>query len=241
MPQLENGFTKIANELIEQFARIRISGESMQILWVIIRKLYGFKKKSDKIALSQFMQATGMKKPTVCRALKKLESMGLITIIKNGNDIASEYRLQKNMDKWKPLSKKIIVIKKDNLPLSFLSPTKETITKERGGVEKKQGKKSKPVKTEHEIIEDLRAGYPQLDIDIELQKMHNWLSAKPGRKFNKRFAVNWLNKALADWSQKQPKEAEYILSESQINIIMSLEEKIQKKKEAVNGDDKKSA
>lgn len=46
MPQTENGFTQIANELIEQFARIRIPGEAMQVFWVMLRKIYGFHKKA---------------------------------------------------------------------------------------------------------------------------------------------------------------------------------------------------
>jgi hypothetical protein len=40
MPQTENGFTQIANELIEQFARIRIPGEAMQVFWVMTKNLW---------------------------------------------------------------------------------------------------------------------------------------------------------------------------------------------------------
>lgn len=136
MPQLENGFTQIANELIEQFARIRIPGEAMQVFWVMLRKIYGFHKKSDPIALSQIVAATGLSKIAVCKAVKKLIELNLIT--KKGNKIAAEYAINKHFDTWNPLPKKvtlpkkvICVTKKGNLPLPKKVTTKETITKER--------------------------------------------------------------------------------------------------------------
>ena len=135
MPQTENGFTQIANELIEQFARIRIPGEAMQVFWVMLRKIYGFHKKSDPIALSQIVAATGLSKVAVCKAVKKLIELNLIT--KKGNNIAAEYTINKHFDTWKPLPKKVTlpkkvkaITKKGNLPLPKKYTTKETITKE---------------------------------------------------------------------------------------------------------------
>lgn len=149
MPQLENGFTRIANELIDAIAAIRIPGEAMQVFWVIMRKTYGFQKKTDSIALAQFSTATGLNKQAVCRAVKKLEQMNMV-IIKKDNVIekdkrhASEYAINKDIENWRPLSKKITlskkiinVIEKDNLPLSKKIPSKETISKEKRNPAKK--------------------------------------------------------------------------------------------------------
>lgn len=77
-PQIENGYTRISNEILEALARIRIPGEAMQIFLVIIRKIYGFQKKKDVIALSQFCLATGIQKPNVVRAIKQLQTMNLV-------------------------------------------------------------------------------------------------------------------------------------------------------------------
>ena len=103
--QLENGYTQIANELLEAFAKIRISGELWQCLNVIIRKTYGFKKTEDWISLSQFVNATGMKRPSICRALNKGIEMNLIT--KNVDSYPIKYGLQKDHTIWKPLPKKV--------------------------------------------------------------------------------------------------------------------------------------
>lgn len=102
-PQKENGYVPIANEIIEHLARFLINGETMRVLWVIFRKTYGFNKKEDAISLSQFVEATGMKKPEVCRALRKLESMKIIG--KTANAVANKYVFIKNYDLWKPLAK----------------------------------------------------------------------------------------------------------------------------------------
>jgi phage replication O-like protein O len=139
-PQCEDGYTKIANELLEALCRIRIPGESMQIFLVIIRKTYGYGKKMDRISLSQFVAATGMKKPNVCRSLKQLETLGVIQIdkvvIQNDNTSFVTYRINKLYETWEiekrkqvrkqPLSKTITdVIQNDTHNIK-----KETTTKE---------------------------------------------------------------------------------------------------------------
>ena len=110
-PQKENGFTAIANELLEALIAYRISGEQMKCLLFIIRKTYGYQKKEDAIALSQFSEYTKMNKPAVCRALKSLQNKNMI-IIKFDNKVAKTYQFNKQYKTWKPLSKKIILSKK---------------------------------------------------------------------------------------------------------------------------------
>ena len=142
-PQTEDGYTRIANELLQALAFVNISGAEMQAFLVVLRKTYGFNKKEDAISLSQFCLATGMKKPNVCRALSKLIKKNMI--IRIDNKPPTRYRIQKDYTKWTPLSKQIMlskqitsVIQIDNKSLSKQIPTKEskdtkeTITKEKG-------------------------------------------------------------------------------------------------------------
>lgn len=131
-PQKENGYTALANEIIEALAHIRISGEEMQCLWVILRKTYGWQKKLDGIAHSQFVLMTGLKKQNANRALKHLKEKNLITVIKNDDSQIITYGLNKDYSQWKPLSKKITVInidktviKNDDKALSKKMTTKE--------------------------------------------------------------------------------------------------------------------
>jgi len=132
-PQLKNGYIKIATEIMEALIKYRIPGEQMQCLLFIIRKTYGWNKKEDAIALSQFTEATKMSKQAVCRALKNLANKNIV--IKKDNAVTTTYQFNKKYKTWKPLSKKITlskkiisVIKKDNLALSKKRHTIDTNT-----------------------------------------------------------------------------------------------------------------
>jgi len=135
-PQLENGYTKIANEIMESLAKIRIPGEAMQILLFILRKTYGWGKKDDRISLSQFVEGTGLKKPTLCKAINKLKKLNLI-ITQKGNLTYTTYCINKRYKTWIPLPKKVTLPKKvkgitqkGNKSLPKKVHTKETNTKE---------------------------------------------------------------------------------------------------------------
>ncbi|MEK6829235.1 MAG: replication protein, partial [Nanoarchaeota archaeon] len=101
----ENGYTKIANEIMEALMRFRIPGEARQMLDAIIRKTYGFNKKEDTISSSQFVEMTGLPKFIIHRARKRLQYANLITVSKNANSPYLTYSLQKDFSKWIPVCK----------------------------------------------------------------------------------------------------------------------------------------
>lgn len=129
-------FVRVSNELWDAYCRIRIPGEPRQVLDVIIRKTYGYHKKEDRIPLSQFVLATGTKKPNIIRSINTLLSMNLI--IKTDTPRGNMYKVNKDFDTWKPLSKaippvsKVItsVIKSDNALVSKAIPSKDTSSKD---------------------------------------------------------------------------------------------------------------
>jgi len=104
-PQKENGYVAIANEIWDALARIRINGEARQVLDVILRKTYGWNKKEDAISLSQFCLTTGLKRIAVCKAIKKLLFINIIT--QKDTSTINIYAFNKHYDTWKPLPKKI--------------------------------------------------------------------------------------------------------------------------------------
>jgi phage replication O-like protein O len=139
-PQADKGYTRIANEMLEALAGIRISGEARQCLDVILRKTYGWNKKEDTISLSQFCLLTKMVKSRVCCSLAKLRQMNII-ITKKGNGSGNIYRFNKDFDTWKPLPKKVTVkrtitnngnrrYQKRKSALPIMVHTKDTITKD---------------------------------------------------------------------------------------------------------------
>lgn len=103
-PQLENGHLELAHEIVESLARIRISGTEWQLLWVILRKTYGWHRKVDAISLSQFQAMTGLSRPHISRYLKKLLRKKVIVLRKDGG--VRSYGFNKDFDEWEPLPKK---------------------------------------------------------------------------------------------------------------------------------------
>jgi phage replication O-like protein O len=93
-PQLEEGYTRIAREIMNKLCRFRIPGEVRQVIDTVIQKTYGWNKKEDEIALSQIAEATGMSRQNVYRALNKAVKHSLV--------VRSDYklRLNKNTDEW---------------------------------------------------------------------------------------------------------------------------------------------
>ncbi len=133
-PQKENGYTSIANEILERLAAIEISLSHYEwkCLMLLFRKTYGWQKKVDRISLSQFSEGTGIPKPHVCRAMKKLTKKKIVT--QTGNGYYVSYSFQKDHDLWIPLPKQAMpVTQTGNEPLPKQVDTKynkETITKE---------------------------------------------------------------------------------------------------------------
>ena len=122
---------------------VNLSPYESRVLWFIFRKTYGWKKKTDRIALSQFAKALFLDRRLVHRALKKLSSKKMIVIYKDDKNSIS-YGFQKNYELWKLSSKKMTVISRDDLlsskkmmrVSSIEIPTKETNTKETNTKEK---------------------------------------------------------------------------------------------------------
>lgn len=134
-PQLENGHIEINNENAEQFGKLHLSGSEWQILWVVLRKTWGWKKKHDSISLTQFEKLTGLTRKSVCRAIDELVSKSILVSKKTLG--ITQYSFNKHYDEWKVVSKMTLVskmskgsVKNVQKVVSKMTHTKETITKE---------------------------------------------------------------------------------------------------------------
>ena len=96
-PELKNGYTKIANELIEAIVKTNFNAYQIRVLFAIIRKTYGWNKKQDWIPLSQLVELTGIAKSHVSRAKKELSLRKIVT--QRGNQI----QLNKYYQQWEKL------------------------------------------------------------------------------------------------------------------------------------------
>ena len=112
-PQKENGFTPVANEILEALARVKLSPYEWRALMFLFRKTYGHQKKADAIPLSQFSKGMRLDRRLVHRAIKSLESKSLLVIGRDDRGAVS-YQFQKDYMKWRVSSRKMTVISRDD-------------------------------------------------------------------------------------------------------------------------------
>lgn len=146
-PETEDGYTQIANEILEALCWMNLSPYEGRVLWCVIRKTYGWKKKIDWISLSQFSDTTGLDRRHIYKALKRLLFKRIIVISRDDKKHPT-YGFQKDYEKWEMSSiqmtklarrvkeKKIEErrrkksISTDDSVSSLQIPTKEIFTKE---------------------------------------------------------------------------------------------------------------
>ena len=112
-PQLEDGRTEIANEIVEALAKTYLSPAESKILWAVFRKTYGWHKKTDHISYSQFQEMTGLDKRHIGAPLQRLIDRKIIFSTNAGERKTSEYGIQKNWELWQ-LSPESVTDKKLN-------------------------------------------------------------------------------------------------------------------------------
>lgn len=78
-PQLEDGYTRIANELLDALLCTGLTSRQWAVVMTVIRKTYGYHKTRDNISLTQLANMTGMSRPNVSRTVNELVERGILT------------------------------------------------------------------------------------------------------------------------------------------------------------------
>ena len=67
--QLENGYTKIANELLVAIYGTNFNATQLKIILCVIRYTYGFNRKSHELSIGFISKATGISKRYISEEL----------------------------------------------------------------------------------------------------------------------------------------------------------------------------
>jgi len=221
-PQLENGHTRIANELMDAFCKAFPGGSEAQILLAIIRKTYGWRKKSDEVSISQLEDMTFLGRRTVILAVQNLEAKRMITVHRrrgrgNVNQVNS-IALQKNYDLWVVQRKSSQYEKQlQNQRLKYQDGVVQRTrgsakngqkvvqrnakkgqffapTKEIKKIQKKEERSSKK-ETFKEYTSSLREEFTDINFDLELRKFNLYWSDGNRKLKNPKLALfNWMTK-----------------------------------------------
>lgn len=90
----DDGYTRIANELLESLSCCNLTVRQLRVMLAIIRKTYGFGKKVDRISDSQLADVSGLSRQNVNKAKKELISMNYLIL--EGNKIG----VNKEVSAW---------------------------------------------------------------------------------------------------------------------------------------------
>lgn len=137
--QLENGYTQIANPVMDRICSFKLDGTEIRVLLFIIRKTWGWKKKEDKISYSQIAKGVGISRRRAIRTVNRLVSHKTLAIKKGKTNTI---RFNKQYDEWVVSPRTPPSVMKDTTLVSPVTPVlvsqktptkeilKETITKE---------------------------------------------------------------------------------------------------------------
>ena len=122
-PEIDEGHTKVANELLDAILLQNFSKRQLKIIFYIMRKTYGWNKSEDDISRSQIVAATGLLNPHITKTIQELLEMNVI-IIGHGT-YAKRYRINKYYDTWR-VTETVIVTK--TVPVTDLVIVTKTVT-----------------------------------------------------------------------------------------------------------------
>ncbi len=97
-PQIEDGYTGIANALYEALCLAPISIREMKVMMVVIRYSYGFQDKTAIMTHRFIAEKTGLHRPAVSKTIKHLIKKNMLVV--SGDGYKREYGPQKDYDGW---------------------------------------------------------------------------------------------------------------------------------------------
>lgn len=99
-PQCEDGYTRIANTLLEGIMAYQFTGRELRILGKIMRETYGWTRIKAQISYGSISKATGISRPNVIKVVKKLIEDGVLfsqsTAARHGFILG----INKDFEKW---------------------------------------------------------------------------------------------------------------------------------------------
>lgn len=162
-PQTENGYTKIANEILEAIISSGLNGTELACIFHILRKTYGFNKLEDEISLSQFQKSLPFTRPSICKALRNLQLVNIIKLVKIGKSkiCSNRYAFNKNYEGWQLVKKsklvKIRIPTSKDLDSELVNKPLHTKEKIQNKIQKKEYGEFKNVKLLEDEYEKLIA------------------------------------------------------------------------------------
>ncbi len=95
----EDGYTRLANDILEMAYKVRLNGNAMSVLLAVIRLTYGWNKSRDRIAGVQLADETGLNESEVSRAIAQLLERRIIEVEGDKRKIKT-IGINRRVDEW---------------------------------------------------------------------------------------------------------------------------------------------
>ena len=100
-PQVEDGYTRIANELLEALIFGRFNGTQYSIILAVIRATYGYHLTSKTLGVAFFKVHTGRNRRQLAKEIEELIAMNVLIVkTKHSFGISRELMLNKDYESW---------------------------------------------------------------------------------------------------------------------------------------------
>ena len=104
-PQKENGYTPIANEILDNIVKCRLNGTQFRIIMTVWRYTYGFSRKEHSISETFLSKAIGIASPHISREIKPLFDKNILLKVSEATfNKSAVIMFNKDYDKWQLLS-----------------------------------------------------------------------------------------------------------------------------------------
>lgn len=186
-PQVENGHTRIANELLEALCRFRCSGAQKDIIFGVIRATYGFHKKSRAIGSAYLAKLTGRHPKKVASDVAELIRREVLSETQPYSfNKCRTLSLNKNYDEW--VSTKSLSVNETIDRVSM-----KTLT---GCQRKRRPNKDTLKDTKKDTVEALASASPNHQKESSksvspVEAFRRWWAAEYERRFGERYVFNF--------------------------------------------------
>ena len=100
-PQLEDGYTRIPHELLEQFARSPFTGIQRRLVDVVVRHTLGWNRPSAQISFSTFEKDTNIRRTKVSTSLQRLAQMKILHRVSERSGVTpAAWCINQNYEDW---------------------------------------------------------------------------------------------------------------------------------------------
>lgn len=109
-PQTEDGYTRVANELLEAILGYKFTQRQLLVVFAVIRKTYGYGKKTDDMSAAQLGAICGMQRNHVTEVIGQLVQMNVLTRAPGSYGLVLGLNKAHNHWSYVPASPKLVLV-----------------------------------------------------------------------------------------------------------------------------------